>query len=342
MNRIIRLFAALAITQAAASCSSAGIPEMPGAGVSAHYAAELDGKVIVAGGCNFPDRPPYEGGSKAFYDDILMLGSDGWEKIGVLPCTSAYGAYTSDGKVLYIAGGADGNGAQDSFTAITLDGSKPVIKRLPFLPKGMQQGAASFDDGKIYVAGGFGTEGPNKDVLRYDISHGNWDIVATIPQALVQPVMTVHGGIIYIWGGYDPETRKSVTCGFRFKDGVWDVIPGAPDGGTMVGSASVKDGDFLYISGGVNNEIFDHALTLGPEETAIYQSQPVEYYRFREKVFRFDLKSERWSDAGTWHDSARAGAALILKDGYLISMGGEIKACVRDPRSFSFKPGHRQ
>lgn len=338
MNRLIRLITALSIMPAAASCSNAGIPEMPGAGVAAHYAAGLDGKVIVAGGCNFPDRPPYEGGSKAFYDDILLLCPGGWKKTGRLPRTSAYGAYASDGKALFIAGGADGDGAHDSFIAIALDGRKPVIKLLPSLPKDIQQGAASFDDGKIYVAGGFGTEGPNRDVLRYDMSQEDWDIVASLPQALVQPVMTVHGGIIYIWGGYDPETRKSVTCGFRFEDGAWSEIPGAPDGGTMVGSASVKDGDFLYITGGVNNEIFDHALTLGPEETAVYQSQPVEYYRFREKVFRFDLKSETWSDAGTWHDSARAGASLILKDGHLISMGGEIKACVRDPRSFSFKP----
>lgn len=342
MNRLIRLLAAFAVMPAAVSCTNAGIPEMPGAGVSAHYAAELGGKVIVAGGCNFPDKPPYEGGSKAFYDDILLLDSDSWEKIGALPCASAYGAYASDGKALYIAGGADGNGAQDNFIAITLDGRKPEIKRLPSLPKGIQQGAASFDDGKIYVAGGFGPDGPNKDVLRYDTSQEVWDIVATVPQNLVQPVMTVHGGVIYIWGGYDPEARKSVTCGFRFKDGIWSTIPGAPDGGTLVGSASVKKGHLLYITGGVNSGIFDHALTLGPEETAVYQSQPVEYYRFREKVFRFDLKSETWSDAGTWHDSARAGASLIFKNGQLISMGGEIKACVRDPRSFSFKPYHRQ
>lgn len=336
MNKAIRILAACAAFSVSISCSRSGIPDMSGAGVAAHYAASLEGGIIVAGGCNFPDRPPYEGGSKAYYDDILLLSGESWENVGRLPQASAYGAYTSDGKHLFIAGGAGSEGAFDSFISITLEGGKAGVTQLPSLPKAVQQGAAALDGEYLYLAGGFGPGGPNTDILRYDFQAGAWEVTATLPQALVQPVLTVKEGTIYIWGGYDPDIKKSVTCGYRFLDGAWTEIPGAPDGGTLVGSASARAGRYIYVSGGVNSGIFDYAITLGPEETAEYQSQPVEYFRFRETLYRFDLDSEKWSTVGAWHDSARAGAALILKDRHLISIGGEIKACVRDPRSFVF------
>ena len=41
-------------------------------GVSAPYAGTIDGKIIVAGGCNFPDTPAAEGGTKKFYADIHL------------------------------------------------------------------------------------------------------------------------------------------------------------------------------------------------------------------------------------------------------------------------------
>ena len=37
-------------------------------GVSASYAALLNGELLVAGGCNVPDKLGFEGGKKVFYD----------------------------------------------------------------------------------------------------------------------------------------------------------------------------------------------------------------------------------------------------------------------------------
>ncbi len=45
-------------------------------GLSATYAALIDNKLVVAGGgANFPGKPGFEGGSKAFYNEIMLYDS---------------------------------------------------------------------------------------------------------------------------------------------------------------------------------------------------------------------------------------------------------------------------
>ena len=63
-------------------------------GVSAAYAALIDDNLLVAGGCNFPDKLGFEGGKKVFYDEILLFNKtqNQWQTIGKLPEAAAYGA----------------------------------------------------------------------------------------------------------------------------------------------------------------------------------------------------------------------------------------------------------
>ena len=50
----------------------------PGQGISAPFAGTLDdGALLVAGGCNFPDTPAADGGTKVFYNKVWLLPADG-------------------------------------------------------------------------------------------------------------------------------------------------------------------------------------------------------------------------------------------------------------------------
>ena len=51
--------------------ATAGLEGNLSKGVSAAYAAVLGDQLIVAGGCNFPDKLGFEGGKKVFYNDIV-------------------------------------------------------------------------------------------------------------------------------------------------------------------------------------------------------------------------------------------------------------------------------
>ena len=66
--------------------------------------------LIVAGGANFPDLMPWEGGVKRYYDDIFVLvpGESDWRPAGELPAARAYGAVVSTPRGLLIVGGEDG------------------------------------------------------------------------------------------------------------------------------------------------------------------------------------------------------------------------------------------
>ena len=66
-------------------------------GVSAPFAGIVDGKLVVAGGCNFPGATAAEGGKKVFYSQIYVLAdplndNSKWEAAGQLPTPVAYGA----------------------------------------------------------------------------------------------------------------------------------------------------------------------------------------------------------------------------------------------------------
>src|SRR5690554_706815 len=76
-------------------------------GVSAAYAALIEGQLIVAGGANFPGKLGFEGGAKAFYNEILSYDptDSSWKIIGKLPQPSAYGVSVPiPGGALWIGG----------------------------------------------------------------------------------------------------------------------------------------------------------------------------------------------------------------------------------------------
>ena len=65
-------------------------------GVAAPFAGTFGNKLLVAGGCNFPDTPAAEGGQKRFYADIYSLSADdkSWTRVGQLPRALAASAST--------------------------------------------------------------------------------------------------------------------------------------------------------------------------------------------------------------------------------------------------------
>ena len=91
-------------------------------GVSGHIAGELlPGQLVMAGGCNFPDRPAREGGAKRYYSEIYLADyldamyaaceakaselDMGWKLVGHLPQPTAYAAFQQYFGQLIVAGG---------------------------------------------------------------------------------------------------------------------------------------------------------------------------------------------------------------------------------------------
>ncbi|MBA3313203.1 MAG: hypothetical protein H0T47_07940 [Planctomycetaceae bacterium] len=66
------------LTHAADLLTWQELPPLPDEiGFAATYAGVVDGSLVVAGGTNFPDAPPWEDGKKAWYRHAFVLEEPG-------------------------------------------------------------------------------------------------------------------------------------------------------------------------------------------------------------------------------------------------------------------------
>ena len=157
--------------------------------VSGHYAAWTADGLQTYGGCNFPDIPCADGGQKVYYPQ-------------------AYGASVQVPEGTLFLGGMDAHGSLSVCTFISAtDGASTPIESLPV---GLDNFAATYHDGMVWVAGGQTDGVPNKDIFAMPYPNGKWSTVATLPdECRLQPCVAVQntakGYALFIFGGYQPK-----------------------------------------------------------------------------------------------------------------------------------------
>lgn len=131
-------------------------------GLAGPYTGMDDGVLIVAGGANFQDKLPWEGGMKIFYDEIFILiasatGEYSWEKRDEkIPFASAYGGAVETPSGLLCFGGNTTNKCISESWLIDYGPATGgvEIKPGPELPVPLTNFAFAKVDGSVYVAGG--------------------------------------------------------------------------------------------------------------------------------------------------------------------------------------------
>lgn len=152
-------------------------------GLAGPYTGMDDGVLIVAGGANFPDKLPWEGGIKTYYDEIFILKENSgedytWEKsTKKIPYASAYGGAVETPYGLLCFGG---NKFNECISGSWIVDYNPVnenieIKPGPKLPVSLTNFAFAKLDGYIYVAGGLSelSGASGKYFFRLDLSGSN-------------------------------------------------------------------------------------------------------------------------------------------------------------------------
>ena len=162
--------------------------------VSGHYAGWLKGELSTYGGCNFPDVPCADGGQKVYYP-------------------KAYGASVQvPGGVVYLGGmNAERSLSECEFISAADGSSTPIAS----LPKPLDNFAATYHDGTLWVAGGQTNGVPNREVysLPYPSDAKAWARAATFPDACrLQPCVaaqnTATGYALFVFGGYQPKAEN--------------------------------------------------------------------------------------------------------------------------------------
>lgn len=338
-------------------------------GVSACYAGMIGDRMIIAGGCNFPETPAAEGGKKRFYKGIYVAeqATDSlfeWRKIGEFPVAAAYGASMSTPGGLVLAGGLTADGALSAVYRLTLseDGQAVNLDTLGSLPFAMDNMAGTTVGNMLFLMGGNVNGKPSASLYSCDDGKpgSSWVQEAPFPgEARMQPVCVAQDGEgvrVYVWGGFAPavdgNSATLSTDGYCYSPDkrIWTSVA-TPVGSDSVavslggGIAYAMNDSLIVCTGGVNKEVF--LLALRREETLKtadplradslkvvikeYMARSPEFYQFNDKILVYNTRQNAWSEAGRSPAVARAGAAVVGKDSVFYSIYGELKPGVRTP-----------
>jgi N-acetylneuraminic acid mutarotase len=124
----------------AAPISWKQLPDIPDrTGFAAPFAGVSGDALIVAGGANFPDAMPWDGGKKVWYDSVFVLEQPHgeWKKVSKLPGPLGYGVSFTTANGVLCAGGSDATQHHSEVFSLSWIENELRIKSLPSLPKPM-------------------------------------------------------------------------------------------------------------------------------------------------------------------------------------------------------------
>ena len=303
-------------------------------GFAAPFSGELDGQLIVAGGANFPDKKPWEGGSKVWYDDIFALDHPGgtWRKVGKLPGPLAYGVSIPTPEGLVCIGGSDASRHHSSVFRLRLKAERVQMTALPDLPQPCASASGALIGRVIYVVGG--VEKP--DSVRAMNAVWSLDLDALDRGWRVEPVCPGPGrmlaaagaaeGSLYVFSGAalkagaegKPE-REWLMDGYRLTPGRgWQKIADSPQI-TVAAPCPMP-----ALNG-------NRLLLLGGDDGAQVNTTPADHRGFPKTIFAYDVHIDAWAPAGELPAGLVTTSAVIWRD-LLVIPGGEIRPGTRSPQ----------
>ncbi|MCX2452343.1 hypothetical protein OQX61_13800 [Pedobacter sp. PLR] len=311
-------------------------PELPDKiGFAAMYAGTIDGAVIAAGGANFLDKMPWDGGVKSFSDAIYIIKPEvgEWKRqTQKLPLKMAYGVSVSYGSGMILAGGCtEGNKNINDVLLLTEKDGAVSIKQLASMPVALANMCGDLVGDYLFIAGGSENSAglPTQNFLAYDIKGDQWEVLENIPgPARINSVSASSSGIFYLFTGIQiTQTslgiqRKVLTDAYSFFPkylgkkligGTWKKLAEMPRGMAAGPSpAPVVKGEHIVLFGGLDQETAQHA-------------EPKTHPGFLPDVFQYNLINNTWEPAGQLpKQEVRLTVPTVLYQGQCLLINGEI------------------
>lgn len=289
-----------------ASCaqtlSFSRLPDLPDReGFAGMFAGTSGDALIVAGGANFPDKRPWEGGAKVWRDSIWMLSSPkgDWRMAGRLPRPLAYGVSATFHEEMICVGGSNAEGHHADAFALRFDGGRLLRKDLPPLPSPCANHCGAVVDGTLFVAGGISGLDATKAMHQFwslDLRNpaAGWSALPSWPgkERMLAAAASLKGAFYLLGGaalhpGADgkPE-REWMNDAFRFTSGRgWEKLPMMPRAVVAAASPAPVNSSALFLLSG------DDGAKIGfkPES---------DHPGFPRSALQFDAAQDRWIEAG--------------------------------------------
>lgn len=347
------------------------LPAAPGEPVQAGLAGVMGGvhnnALLVAGGSNFPEGMPWQGGKKRYWQEIYVLLKDEatggryewFDKPFKLPVPLAYGASAITSTGILLIGGENEEAIQSAVYLLSWDASKKEvsINPMPSLPLPLTNAAAAVIDNKVIVVGGETTSGPSDKVFFLDLaSPQSWKKQASLPVALSHAVAVAQSNgeypCLYVIGGRS-QTPKGIsdlhasTFEFDPRKNVWRALNNISDGDGTRTSLSAATGlavgaNYILVFGGDKGDVFHQIQqynvdmkNAGDEQLksrmrAEKEALLTAHPGFSRDIYMFNTITNEWARVGMLPASHVTTFAAQWDNDILIP-SGEIKPGVRTP-----------
>jgi len=351
------------------------LPPAPGQerqpGLAGAFVGTHEDVLIVAGGANFPDAEPWEGGEKKWWKDIFVLRKKAndkyeWIHAGVLPQKAAYGVSVSTENGIICIGGNNESGILDKVWLISWDNSsqRVHVDSLPDLPVPLTNMAGAMSGQQIFIAGGESTDGAGKFFYQLDITspesiRKGWKSLSPWPgPPLTHCMATVQqDGIrmmFYLMGGRysrNDSTSKLLSDAYAYdsQTGDWKEIPSVSDGKgniqTISAAAALAVGaSHILILGGARGRLLNQLeqLSIDIDRTdeiavrdSLRQSQDsifVHHPGFSREILAYHTITQTWVVLDTLPYGSQVTTTAFMWDDQLVIPSGEISPGIRTPR----------
>lgn len=312
------------------------LPSLPDAeGFAGSFAGTSGGVLLTAGGTNFPDKRPWEGGTKLWYDTVFALErSDGtWRKVGKLPEPNGYGVSISTDEGLICIGG--GNATENFRGVFRLRYREGAIEttKLPPLPAPCAFMAGARLGTTIYIAGGIDTPSATRAssafwALDLHSPDQGWQSLPIWPGAeRILPCLGAADGCVFLFSGArlqpGPDgkpVREWLRDAYRFcPTKGWKKIADLPRVAVAAPSpAPLWEGFQLLVIGGDDGTL----VNFEPKD---------KHPGFPRDILAYDVNRNQWTTAGaTLPFSLVTTPAVTWKD-HIVIPGGEARPGKRSP-----------
>lgn len=308
------------------------LPDLPEKeGVAGAFAGVSHGTLLLAGGANFPDRKPWEGGTKIWHDTVYVLENktNHWKVAGRLPQALAYGVSTTYGDGVLMVGGADAMRHYAQARMMIWKDGKLITKELPALPEDLAYGCGTVIGTKLYLSGGQKVPDTMPVTSLYRIDLGSkepkWETLKDCPgpgrmlaaAASHGESLIIAGGVTMVRNEQGELQRKYLDTVYSYDDGHgWRELAKLPRSSTAAPSPCPNTARGFLLLGG------DDGTQIGQE--------PLQHCGFSPEIWEFDAAKNSWSVFGKIDSPRVTTPCVSWNDKYLIP-SGEIKPGRRTP-----------
>ncbi len=307
-------------------------------GVAGPFVGVVESKLIVAGGANFPNALPWNGGQKVWYDRVWFLDDNSdWSEIGKLPTTLGYGVSITTSAGLICIGGSNADAHVADVVRLSIEAGAVRTEKLPALPHPIANACGVLIEDTVYVAGGL-LDAQSKQALKtfyaFDLSaqESQWKELPTWPgPPRMLAVAAELEQQFYLISGVDLTDNVSVNAQRRYLNDAyrfhprsgWEQIADLPSAVAAAPSPAIVNGSQLLIIGG------DDGRHVGFQP-------PDQHPGFSNRILVYDVRTNKWSEAGE-APVATVTTSCVPWAGAWWFPTGEIRPGVRSPELWQLR-----